>query len=44
MTGKALDFSVETLSGSQLLSLVQSDPRTRYAYIIDGGWVHVDVP
>ena len=44
LTGKALDFSVETLSGSQLLSLVQSDPRTRYAYIIDGGWVHVDVP
>ena len=44
LTGKALDFSVETLSGSQLLSLVQSDPRTRYAYIIDGGWLHVDVP
>lgn len=43
LTGKALDFSVEGLSGSQLLSLAQKDPRTRYAYIIDGGWVHVDV-
>lgn len=43
LTGKALDFSVEGLSGSQLLSLAQKDSRTRYAYIIDGGWVHVDV-
>lgn len=43
LTGKALDFSVEGLSGIQLLSLAQKDPRTRYAYIIDGGWVHVDV-
>lgn len=43
MAGKALDFSIEGLSGNQLLSLAQSDPRTRYAYIIDGGWVHVDV-
>lgn len=43
LTGKALDFSVEGLSGDQLLALAQSDPRTRYAYIIDGGWVHVDV-
>ena len=43
LTGKALDFSVEGLSGNQLLSLAQKDPRTRYAYVIDGGWVHVDV-
>lgn len=41
--GKALDFSIEGMSGAQLLSLAQADPRTRYAYIIDGGWVHVDV-
>ena len=41
--GKALDFSIEGMSGAQLLSIAQSDPRTRYAYIIDGGWVHVDV-
>ena len=43
LSGKALDFSVEGMSGNQLLSLAQSDPRTRYAYIIDGVWVHVDV-
>ena len=43
MEGKALDFSIEGMSGAQLLSLAQADPRTRYAYIIDGGWVHVDV-
>lgn len=43
MTGKALDFSIAGMSGAQLLSLVQADHRTRYAYIIDGGWVHVDV-
>ncbi|MBQ5866352.1 MAG: peptidoglycan-binding protein [Oscillospiraceae bacterium] len=43
MKGKALDFSIEGMSGAQLLSLALADPRTRYAYIIDGGWVHVDV-
>ena len=43
MDGKALDFSIEGMSGSQLLALAQADSRTRYAYIIDGGWVHVDV-
>ena len=43
LAGKALDFSMEGMSGDQLLSLAESDPRTRYAYVIDGGWVHVDV-
>ena len=43
MTGKALDFYIEGLSGNQLLSRAKADPRTRYAYIIDGQWVHVDV-
>ena len=43
MTGKALDFYIEGLPGTQLLSRAQADPRTRYAYIIDGQWVHVDV-
>ena len=43
LTGKALDFSVEGISGKQLLALVQKDPRTRYAYIIEGDWVHMDV-
>lgn len=43
LTGKALDFSIEGLSGAQLLALARKDSRTRYAYVIDGGWVHVDV-
>ena len=43
LTGKALDFSMEGMSGAQLLALAQKYSRTRYAYIIDGGWVHVDV-
>ncbi len=43
MKGKALDFYIEGLSGAQLLARAHADKRTRYAYIIDGQWVHVDV-
>lgn len=43
LKGKALDFFIEGMSGSQLLAAAQADPRTRYAYIIEGQWVHVDV-
>lgn len=43
MFGKALDFYIEGLSGQQLLAMAQADPRTNYAYIIDGQYVHVDV-
>lgn len=42
-TGKALDFYIEGMSGSKLLAAAKADPRTRYAYIIEGAWVHVDV-
>jgi tRNA nucleotidyltransferase (CCA-adding enzyme) len=31
------------ISGKDLLAAAQADPRTRYAYIIEGQWVHVDV-
>jgi len=41
--GKALDFYIEGLSGEKLLALARADSRTRYAYIIDGPYVHVDV-
>ena len=41
--GKALDFFVEGVSGEQLLARAQADPRTNYAYIIEGRYVHVDV-
>lgn len=43
LSGKALDFYIEGLSGRELLALAKADPRTRYAYIIDGSYVHVDV-
>ena len=41
--GKALDFFIEGVSGTQLLAAAQADPRTNYAYIIEGQYVHVDV-
>ena len=43
MTGKALDFYIEDVSGQKLLAMAQADPRTSYAYIISGQYVHVDV-
>ena len=41
--GKALDFFVEGVSGEKLLVRALADPRTNYAYIIEGQYVHVDV-
>ena len=41
--GKALDFFVEGVSGEKLLARALADPRTNYAYIIEGQYVHVDV-
>lgn len=43
LTGKALDFFVEGVSGAKLLATVQKDSRCRYAYIIGGQYVHMDV-
>ena len=43
LTGKALDFYIEGMTGTQLLRSAKADPRTRYAYIIQDQWVHVDV-
>ena len=41
--GKAMDFSIQGVSGSELLALAQSQPEIRYAYIIEGSWVHMDI-
>ena len=41
--GKAIDFSIKGVSGSKLLAYVQKQPEIRYAYIIDGNWVHMDI-
>ena len=44
LTGKALDFYIQGVSGEALLAAAQADARTRYAYIIGSGpHVHVDV-
>ena len=44
LTGKAADFMVVGVCASEVLSRVQADSRTRYAYIIDNGpYIHVDV-
>lgn len=42
--GLAADFSVRGKSAATVLSYVQTLPGVRYAYDIDGSWVHVDVP
>lgn len=43
LSGKALDFFVESVSGAELLAYVKKDSRCRYAYIISGQYVHMDV-
>ena len=43
MSGKAMDFRIEGHTAAQVLAYVQQHPSTRYAYDIDGTYVHVDV-
>ena len=44
ITGKALDFYIEGVTGERLLAAALKDPRTNYAYRIGNGpYVHVDV-
>jgi len=44
MSGKALDFRIEGLTGQQLYQLAKADLRTSYTYVIGNGpYVHVDV-
>lgn len=41
--GKAVDFCVQGVSGAAVLAYVQSLPGVRYAYIISGNYVHMDI-
>lgn len=41
--GKAMDFRVEGQSAKAVLRFVKSLPMIRYAYAIDGSYVHMDV-
>ena len=43
LAGKALDFRIEGCTAEQVLACIQSLPGVRYAYDIDGTYVHMDV-
>ena len=42
-SGKAMDFRVEGHGAKAVLGYVQTLPHIRYAYAIDGSYVHMDV-
>lgn len=42
-TGKAMDFSVTGRSAATVLNYVRKLPEIRYAYAIDGSYVHMDI-
>lgn len=43
LSGKAMDFCIQGVSGATLLAYVQKQPEIRYAYIISGNYVHMDI-
>lgn len=43
LEGKAIDFAITGKSASQVLSYVKQQPEIRYAYAIDGSYVHMDI-
>lgn len=43
LKGKAMDFCVKGRSSKEVLEYVQKKPNIRYAYAIDGSYVHMDV-
>ena len=43
LTGKAMDFCVRGKTAAQVLAYVQKQPEIRYAYAINGSYVHMDV-
>lgn len=43
LSGKAMDFCVSGKSAAQVLAYVQKQSEIRYAYAIDGSYVHMDV-
>ena len=42
-SGKAMDFRVEGKSANTVLKYIKTLPNIRYAYAIDGSYVHMDV-
>ena len=43
LSGKAMDFCVDGQSAKTTLAYVQTLPNIRYAYAIDGSYVHMDI-
>lgn len=43
LTGKAMDFRINGKKAAQLLEYVWKQPEIRYAYDIDGTYIHMDV-
>lgn len=43
LTGKAMDFYVRGFSAASVLDYVNHLPQIRYAYAIDGNFVHMDI-
>ena len=43
MSGKAMDFTIRGKTASEVLAFVQNQDDVRYAYAIDGSYVHMDV-
>lgn len=43
LSGKAMDFSVQGVSPATVLAYVQRLPEIRYAYAIDGNYLHMDI-
>lgn len=43
LLGKAMDFQVRGKTSAQVLFYVQKLPEIRYAYAIDGSFVHMDI-
>lgn len=43
LTGSAMDFRVAGKTAPEVLDFVKTRPETRYAYAIDGTYVHMDV-
>ena len=43
LSGKAIDLRIEGKSARQTLAWAQKQPEVRYAYAIDGNYVHMDV-
>ena len=43
LTGKAMDFCIAGKTAAQVLAYVWQQPEIRYAYDIDGTYVHMDI-